>query len=393
MKCPGFRFGAVRAGIKQSGALDVGVIAADQPASCAAIFTSNQVKAAPVVVSQKALARSRGLAQAVVVNSGNANACTGPGGELDARDMIATAATALGVRRGHVMVASTGVIGKRLPMERVRAGIAAAAGELGADQAPFAQAILTTDRAAKTARGRVLLGDPRATLMGCTMGAGMFAPNLATTLTLVTTDAAIAPAALEAALRSAASETFNAITVDGDTSTNDMILVMASGAAGNKPVRGATAAAFERALAGVLDELARALMRGGEGVHHVATVRVTSARNREDARRVARTIANSPLVKTAISGQDPNWGRLLCAAGNAGVKLDPRRLSLWLDRVRVVVDGAEARGKNLEQRAAAVMARPEYTITVDLAAGRAEAQYLACDLSHEYVSINADYRS
>lgn len=391
MSCKGFRFAGVAAGVKKkAGALDLGIIACDPAASAAAIFTSNRVKAAPVVVSKAALAKSGGRVSAVVVNSGNANACTGPRGTADARRMVSATAAALGVPAGEVVVSSTGVIGVPLPIERIEDGIARARPRAGAFAA-FAQAILTTDRAAKTARRTAKLAGGRATIIGCTKGAGMIAPNMATTLTFVCTDAGIAPTALHDLLRAAADDTFNAMTVDGDTSTNDMILVLASGA--GPAVKRADRAAFAGALHAVLDDLAHQLMAGGEGVHHVVEIRVCGARTVRAARQVARAIANSPLVKTAIAGRDPNWGRFLSAAGNAGVPLVPGRLALWLGDVPIARDGRAADTPDVEAEARRVMAAPRYTVTLDLGAGRETARYLACDLSHEYVTINADYRT
>ncbi|HKE16248.1 MAG TPA: bifunctional glutamate N-acetyltransferase/amino-acid acetyltransferase ArgJ [Kofleriaceae bacterium] len=386
----GFRFAGVAAGIKSKGGLDVGIMAADRPCPSAAVFTQNRVAAAPVGLSRAALARSRGLAQVVVVNSGNANALTGAGGEDDARRMIAAGAAATGARAGHVLVASTGVIGVRLPIAEVERGIAAAAAGLGPEPArfdDFATAILTTDRAAKVAEREV--GGAR--LIGCTKGAGMIAPTMATTLTFVATDAAgqgTAPPALARLLTRACAHSFNAITVDGDTSTNDMLLVMTSRAG-----PAVAASALGEALGDLLDDLARQLMRGGEGVHHVVTVEVRGARSTRTARLVAERIARSPLVKTAIAGADPNWGRILAAAGNAGVALDPARLALDLDEVVVVRRGVAVADADREARARAVMQRPEYTIVLDLGQGEARARHLACDLSHDYVSINAEYRT
>jgi glutamate N-acetyltransferase / amino-acid N-acetyltransferase len=394
IRCPGFRFAGVSAGIKKkTGALDLGLIVADRPATGAAIFTSNRVKAAPVVLSQAALKRSGGRVDAVVVNSGNANACTGRAGMADARRMATATGRVLGVATSRVLVASTGVIGQRLPIDRIERGIEQAASEVEPAIDPFADAILTTDLAAKIARGRAELGGRRVTLAGCTKGAGMIAPNMATTLTFVVTDARLGPSALHRALTAAAAETFNAITVDGDTSTNDMLLLLASGHADNAAPSRDDQIRFRDALTRLLDQLARALMRGGEGVHHVVKISVSGARSAEAARRVARTIATSPLVKTAIAGSDPNWGRILCAAGNAGVPIDPQRLALWFDRVQMVAGGAQVSAPTAEQRARTVMQRPEYTVTLDLGQGRAVGHYLACDLSHEYISINADYRS
>ncbi len=393
--CKGFRFAGVAAGIKNTGALDLGLIACASPASAAAVFTQNKVRAAPVRLSRSALTRAKGKVRALVVNSGNANACTGPGGTTDAHAMLAHTGAALSVDPAKVLVASTGVIGARLPMPQVTAGIGEAAGRLSARGFDaFAEAILTTDKRAKVARRHVTLGGTRVTLLGCTKGAGMIAPNMATTLTFVVTDAALGPVVVDTSLRYAVGGTYNTITVDGDTSTNDMVLVMASGAAGNKPRVGrGVGHAFADALTDLMDELAHALMADGEGVHHVVTVEVRGARSVGAARKIARTIANSPLVKTAIAGGDPNWGRILCAAGNAGVALSPARLSLHIGDVQVVANGAGIADPDLDAHAAAVMKQPRYPITLDLGAGDFAARYLACDLSHDYVTINADYRT
>jgi glutamate N-acetyltransferase / amino-acid N-acetyltransferase len=384
----GFRFAGVASGIKSKGGLDVGLMAADRPCPAAALFTQNRLAAAPVGLSRAALARSRGMAQAVVVNSGNANALTGAAGEADARRMAEVGAAALSARLDHTLVASTGVIGVKLPMAEVERGIAAAAAQLRPDGfGDFASAILTTDRAAKVAE-RTVNG---ARLIGCTKGAGMIAPHMATTLTFVATDAGgtgTAPRALGRLLVQSCTNSFNAMTVDGDTSTNDMLLLMASRAGPSVP-----ADALAEALGDLLEDLARQLMRGGEGVHHVVAIEVRGARSSRAARQVAASIARSPLVKTAIAGADPNWGRILAAAGNAGVPLDPDRLELDLDEVPVVRGGIAVAVADREARARAVMQRPEYTIALELGQGQGRARHLACDLSHEYVTINADYRT
>ncbi len=393
VSCPGFRFGAVAAGIKKTGAADLALMVCERPAAAAAVFTRNRVKAAPVLLSKAQLVRSQGKARAVVVNSGNANACTGKPGMADAKKMVALAATAAGAPTEQVLVASTGVIGAPLPMDRIEAGIARLGGELADDGfADFAKGIMTTDKRPKAALRTVNLGGAEITLLGCTKGAGMIAPDMATTLTFVATDAKIAAGPLQQMLRRATDRTFNAILVDGDTSTNDMILVMASGATG-KPVKGADARALEDALTALLDELARALMRDGEGVHHVVGVQVRGARSERAARAVARSIARSPLVKTAIAGADPNWGRILAACGNAGVPIKADRLSLWIEDVALAAGGRAVDDPAADTAARAVMQRPEYWMTVDLGDGKAEAHYLACDLSHGYVDINASYRS
>ncbi|HUQ03459.1 MAG TPA: bifunctional glutamate N-acetyltransferase/amino-acid acetyltransferase ArgJ [Kofleriaceae bacterium] len=392
MSCPGFRFSGVAAGIKKKGGPDVGLIAADAPASVAAVFTGNRVKAAPVLLSAAALRAAKGKLRGVVVNSGNANACTGKQGVADAKAMAAAAAAVMGAKPGQMLVASTGVIGQALPMDRVDTGIAAAGAVLrpgGWDD--FAAAILTTDKRPKTARCTVRLGRENVTILGCTKGAGMIAPNMATTLTFIATDAVITPPLLAKATRAAVAPTYNAIAVDGDTSTNDTLAVLASGATG-AAVGGKALAAFTEALTDLCHDLATQLMRDGEGVHHVVTVEVRGAATEKAALAVARRIATSPLVKTAIAGGDPNWGRILCAAGNAGVPFDPTKVALAFAGVPVVAKGTLVAGYD-ETRAAAVMREAAYTMTLDLGGGRASARFLACDLSHEYVSINADYRS
>ncbi len=390
----GFRFGAHAGGIKASGAPDVAIMASDRPAAAAAVFTRNRVVAAPVELSRRALARSGGFAQAVVVNSGNANACTGRRGMIDARAMAASAAAALGVKRDLVLVASTGVIGVPLPMDKVTPAIErAAAAARPARFADFSSAILTTDRGPKTAKRSLRAGGVAVSLAGCTKGAGMIAPNMATTLTFVATDARVSPRELDRCLREAADATFNSICVDGDTSTNDMILVMANGAAGGRAASRKEIASFGEALHDLLDELARKLMRDGEGVHHVVEVVVQRARTREQARQIARTIASSPLVKTAFAGGDANWGRILAAAGRAGVDLRQERLALSIGGVPIVAGGVRSGGPSAERRAEAAMQRPSYSVVLDIGEGKATASTLACDLSHDYVTINADYRT
>jgi glutamate N-acetyltransferase/amino-acid N-acetyltransferase len=385
LSCPGFRFAGVAAGIKQHGGLDLGLIACDGPASAAAVFTQNRVAAAPVELSRALLARTRGKLRGVVVNSGNANACTGPRGVTDARAMARWGQAAVG---GPALVASTGVIGRPLPIDRIEAGISAAGRTLAADGfAAFAEAIMTTDRRPKTARREVRVGRRTMVLIGATKGAGMIAPNMATTLTFVATDAAAAPAALRRLVTAAVEPTFNAIAVDGDTSTNDTLAVLAGGTG---PASPRELRALGAALTDLLDELAHLLIGDGEGVHHVVTIDVRGARTERDARLVARRIAISPLVKTAIAGGDPNWGRILCAAGNAGVALKPDRLALAFGDVPVAKRGTAIAGWDAAA-ATRVMVAPAYTLTLDLGLGRAAARYLACDLSHDYVTINADY--
>jgi glutamate N-acetyltransferase/amino-acid N-acetyltransferase len=388
----GFRFAGVAAGLKKKGGLDVGLIVADELVATSAVFTSNRVKAAPVRLSASRLRQNRGRTRGVVVNAGNANACTGRQGEVDAARMTELAAAGVGAWPDHLLVASTGVIGQPLPMAKVEGGIASALKALSPDGwDDFAASILTTDKRPKTASVTARIGGKPVTLRGCTKGAGMIAPNMATTLTFVVTDGAMVPGALARITRAAVAPTFNAIAVDGDTSTNDTLAVFASGAS-KADLTGAGEPKMAGALTELLADLARQLMADGEGVHHVVTIAVRRAASVRAAAAIARRIATSPLVKTAIAGGDPNWGRLLCAVGNAGVPIDPAKLGLAIGGVEVVRKGAVAPGYD-EAAAARVMKAASYTITVDLGVGAAEAKFLACDLSHEYVSINADYRS
>lgn len=389
----GFRFAGVPAGIKKTGNRDVALLAAAAPVATAAVFTQNRVKAAPVRLSAEHLSKQKRL-RGIVINSGNANACTGPQGMRDAREMAELAAAQLKSRPEELLVASTGVIGNRLPMSAVRSGIAAAGAELRADGfADFADAILTTDKRAKIAALRARIDGAPVTLLGCTKGAGMIMPNMATTLTFVVTDASCTPAQLHAATQKAVAPTFNAIAVDGDTSTNDTLAVMASGRAGSGTAASAAGAtALAEALTALLSDLAQQLMADGEGVHHVVSVEVKRAVSKAAASRIAQRVAISPLVKTAIAGADPNWGRILCAVGNAGVSIDPDKLALTIGDVPTVIRGSVRPNWN-EAAARAAMQTPRYKLVVDLGMGEHAASYLACDLSHDYVSINASYRS
>ncbi len=395
---PGFRFASVAAGVKKSGTErhDVALLDAGALVPAAAVFTRNRVRAAPVRVSE---ARVRaGRLRGVIVNSGNANACTGAAGLRDAEAMTRFAATAAGGSAREWAVASTGVIGVPLPMDRVADGIERAGADLNAGGfAGFAHAILTTDSGVKAATRTLTLGRRRVILAGCTKGAGMIAPNMATTLTFLATDAACAPAWLRRTLAAAVDGTYNRVTVDGDTSTNDSVFLFAGGAAANSAITSdaGAGAKLRTALFELLHELALMLVKDGEGARHLVRIRVTGAKSEADARRVARRIAESPLCKTAFYGRDPNWGRILCAAGNAGVPLVPERLALHLDDVLLVERGLglAAREPGLEARAHAVMSLPAYTVRLHLGVGRAEASLHTCDLGHDYVKLNADYRS
>lgn len=387
----GFSACGVASGIRKN-RLDLALIVSDRPASAAALFTRNLVQAAPVVEAKRALAEGEGRARAIVANSGNANACTGERGAAAARRTVVEAAALLGVEPHAVLVASTGVIGEQLPVERLIAALPTAVEALSVDGGDAAaEAILTTDTRTKVATRGVAVDGERFVVGGVAKGSGMIHPDMATTLAFVTTDAAVPPAALDAALRRAVDVTFNRITVDGETSTNDMVAVLANGAAGVDASGGEAAAAFERALTDVLIDLARQVVRDGEGATHFVTVRVLGAAREGDALAVARTISGSPLVKTAIYGADANWGRIVAAAGRAGVELAPEKLAVRLNGLEVLAPGYESDFS--EERASELLSREEILIEVDLGAGEAEATTWTCDLTPGYVDINANYRT
>ena len=389
----GFRFVGLAAGIKKKqGALDLGAIVADEAVPTAAVVTRNRVKAAPVVLTARRTRKLR--ARAVLVNSGNANAATGPGGDEAAERTTALLAEHLGCDPGEVLPCSTGVIGLPLPVAPFEKAMAALVEGLRDDGAgAFAEAILTTDKGPKVAERtfRAQRRDYRVLAIG--KGAGMIHPDMATTLAFAVTDAPIDGKALRAVLRSATDATFNAITVDGDTSTNDTIVAMASGKGGGKDLVGPGEKAFATALTEALGEVAQAIVADGEGAEHVARIVVQGLSKASDARKVARTIATSMLVKTAMHGCDPNWGRLLAAAGRAGVGFDPRMAEVRIGDVLIFRDGESRLDAPTEKRAAEVMKQPRYTITLRLGAGDAHAHYDTCDLGHSYVTLNADYRS
>jgi glutamate N-acetyltransferase/amino-acid N-acetyltransferase len=387
----GFRAAGISAGIKASGAPDLALIVSDVPAQAAAVFTTNKMQAAAVLVSKEHLATSRGTVRAIVVNSGCANACTGDAGLNAARDMASETARIVGCPPEHVLVASTGVIGVALPIERVRAGLPVAFKALGSDQGPAAaRAIMTTDLSPKEAAARITIGGREAAIGGMCKGAGMIEPNMATMLGFVTTDAAVPQRLLERALREAVHESFNAITVDGDSSTNDCVLLLANGASG-AVVDDAAYATFVEGLKTVCRELAIAIVRGGEGATKLVTVNVTGAATSAEARKAAKVIANSLLVKTAIHGGDPNWGRLICAAGRAGVAFDASRAAVTIGALVLFKDGQPH--DDLAPMAAEYLKGTDLTVGVDLGSGTASSTVWTCDLSAEYVRINADYRT
>jgi len=394
----GFRAAGVACGIKRrkpdatSAPLDLALIVAEGPVSAAAVFTTNKATAAPVIVSREHLAASGGKATAIVVNAGCANACTGEAGMAAARDMAAAAASAAGCTPDQVVVASTGVIGVPLDMTKVKAGISAAARELSASGSDAAmRAIMTTDPFPKSKAVMVTTPAGSFKVGGIAKGSGMIEPRMATMLGFLTTDANVAPAVLQKALRRVSDETFNAITVDGECSTNDCVFILASGKSGVEITRDDDPA-LVAGLRAVSEHLAREIVRGGEGATKLVTVKVTGAATYDDAWLAARTIANSPLVKTAIHGGDPNWGRLVAAAGRSGAAFVLDRASVAVGPVQVFVAGVPHDER--ADQAAEVMKSDQVTVTVDLGTGGTHAATMwTCDFSAEYVRINAEYRT
>ena len=395
---PGFKGSAVESGIRYRGRLDLGLIASAVPAALAGVFTRNEVKAAPVLVGIDRLRKGRPYARAIVVNSGNANACTGPEGIAHVHEIHALAAKEMGINPEEIMSSSTGVIGEPLPMDRIRRAMPALVAGLSDNALDcVADAILTTDTVRKTAIRHLDICGIDITIAGMAKGAGMIGPNMglprATMLSFILSDAVVDPAWWQVIVEEAVSDSFNQIIIDGDTSTNDTLLALANGLAGNPIINGNRhGQLFKAVLEDLFQDLAHQLVRGGEGVTKCVTIRVEGARNRDEADKIARTVAKSPLVKTAFFGEDPNWGRILAAAGRAGFPMDQRLIELAFNDVTIVKGGIGV-GKEAEEQAKEAMAAEEFSVTLDLGLGKARAQVLASDLSGDYVRINADYRS
>ncbi|MBI4788704.1 MAG: bifunctional glutamate N-acetyltransferase/amino-acid acetyltransferase ArgJ [Chloroflexi bacterium] len=383
----GFRAAGVACGLKPNGALDLALLASDSDCACAGVFTTNRVQAAPVVYDKQVLATNPDSIRAVVANSRCANACTGDAGLEDARAMAEAAAQAIGRRADQVLVLSTGVIGTRLEMAKIRAGIADAAPRLSIEGgADAARAIMTTDTRPKV----YALRFTHYAIAGMCKGAGMIHPNMATMLAVITTDVRIAPNLLNQALHAAVAKSFNRVSVDGDMSTNDTLLVLANGASGFE-IGDLEIRDFTNALTQVAIELAKQIARDGEGATKFVEINVTGAASEHDAARVAKAIANSPLVKTAIYGADANWGRVVCAAGYSGVEVEPNKMALWFGDVNVFARGTPTNFDEADSTRA--ISGADVTIRLDLGMGRANATVWTCDLSHDYVTINGKYRT
>ncbi len=388
----GFKAAGIAAGIKKSGKPDLGILVSQVRCSAAGMFTTNQLKGASLLVTREHLAD--GHAQALIVNSGNANACTSGRGLVDAREMARCLARPLGIAMQDVLPNSTGVIGIYLPLPLIREGVEKLIPRLSEDGGlELAQAMMTTDTVPKTSARRVVVEGHAFTVGGCAKGAGMIMPNMATMLAFLTTDARVSPQNLSWFLKEAVENSFNRLSIDGDTSCCDSALLMANGLSDSTeilPERDLVSEAFLAALKEVCLDLTKQLARDGEGVTKVATIQVKGARTPEDARRAARSIANSPLVKTAVHGCDPNWGRIITAAGYSGAEFDPGRCALWIGGIQMMHHGEPA---GFDEAAAhAVMQGGEYTITLDLGQGDGSDFYIMTDLSKAYIDINADYR-
>jgi glutamate N-acetyltransferase/amino-acid N-acetyltransferase len=390
----GFRFGATRAGLKASGRTDFALIVADAPASAAAAFTSNRVKAAPVLVDQAHLRATDGRVRVVAINAGNANCAAGKAGLDAAYATCKAAAQVFGCSPSEVIPSSTGIIGVPLPAEKLIAALPALSATIGSESDHFqevAEAIMTTDTVEKSAFARLEVDGREIRIAATCKGSGMIHPQLvphATMLVYVMTDAAATPAVLDGFLRKAIEVSFNRISVDGDTSTNDTVLVLASGASG--VTIGPDDSAFSAALTDVCTSLARQIVADGEGITHVVELRIDGAATDADALRAAKAIAHSPLVKTAWAGCDPNWGRLVAALGYSGAEIDPERIDIWFGEQRICRDGGRAAEFD-EAAAHAYLRQSEFSISIDLNQGTGSCVFWTTDLTAEYVHINADY--
>lgn len=391
IQCPGFQAAGMAAGIKKNNTPDLGLIRVRSSAVAAGVFTRNRVQAAPVKLTSGHLAG--GTARAIIVNSGNANCCTGNQGEADARQMAHLTADRLGIDVREVMVASTGVIGEPLPMATIESALPDLVDALRPDGFDdFACSIMTTDTVPKLIRRDGDIDGQCVTLVAAAKGAGMIRPDMATMLCFVCTDINIAQPLLHKCLKRAVDRTLNCITIDGDTSTNDTVLVLANGQSEATIATAEQEAIFQHLLDDLLMDVSRCLIRDGEGVTKVVEIQVKGAQTNEAARQVADTVAHSPLVKTAFFGEDANWGRIMAAVGRSGIAIDPDKMDLWFNDVCMVKAG-QGCGADAEARATAVLKEPEFSVVIDLHQGDGGAQMLTSDFSLDYVKINADYRS
>ena len=389
--CSGFKAAGIAAGLKKKGKKDLGLMVSEIPATVAGVFTRNRVKAAPVILDRRRI--KTGVCQAIIVNSGNANCCTGEQGIRDAETMANLAASELGISEDLVLVASTGVIGESLPIEKIDAAIPTLVDSLKSEGIPdLARSIMTTDTVPKMLSAHGIVDGKTFTVTGVAKGAGMIRPDMATMLCFVCTDVKISSEILKEILVKAVNRSFNRITIDGDTSTNDTVLVMANGLSGAVIQSPAQKDIFQKILDETFLDLAKQLVRDGEGVTKLVEIMVRNALSDSDAQKVVDTVAHSPLVKTAFFGEDANWGRIAGAVGRAGVQIDPYKIDVYFDDVQMVKAGM-GQGKTVEAKATKVLKRPEFTVTIDLNSGSGSGSILTCDFSVDYIRINADYRS
>ncbi len=387
----GFKASAAKAGLKKDKGLDLALIVSERETAVAGVFTTNKVVAAPVILTREHT--KNGRARAIIANAGNANACTGKAGFDDARRTAELVSDRLGIGSDEVLVASTGVIGQPLNVDRVAEALPTLVERLSPDGIPTAaRAIMTTDSFTKISHFEGHAGGRPYRILGVAKGAGMIMPNMATMLCFIVSDIRIDSHDLNGVLSSSVETTFNRITVDGDTSTNDTVLVMANGMAGNTALTEADSKGFARGLETVMGELAQMIVRDGEGATKVIHMEIKGAHSASDALKAARTVGNSSLVKTACYGQDPNWGRIMAALGRADIVMDEEKVDIWVNDILIVSAGL-GKGQEAEKKAAEIMVQKEYTITIDLHQGDFEDRIITCDLTHEYVSINASYRT
>ena len=384
----GFSFNAVEVGIKYRGRPDLGLIVSERPCFWGGVFTRNDVKAAPVILGLDRLRNSSKI-RAILVNSGCANACTGEVGLRDAEVLLTELAKHLRLSPEEILPASTGVIGSRLPVEKILAGLSDLVKGLSPDKAPLvARAIMTTDTFPKMISRTIKISHREVTLLGIAKGAGMIAPQMATMLAFILTDAGVPSPKLRPWLAESVEFSFNRITVDGDTSTNDTVYLLANALAGEISVR--EEGLFKEALFEISRELAYLIVKDGEGATKTVKIRVEGARNEEEALNLARAVADSPLVKTAFFGEDPNWGRIMVALGKLGLGILPERINIFINDIPLVKGGLATDKEGLAQKE---MTRSEFTVKIELGMGTAEAEILTCDLSQDYIKINAEYRT
>ncbi len=387
----GFKAAGIASGLKKNGGKDLGMIFSEVPASVAGIFTTNKVQASSVILARKRI--QSGTCQAIIVNSGNANCCTGSKGMQDTLSMSGFASAELEIPDEHVLVASTGVIGEPIPLDKIKFAVPDLIRELKPDGiADLAESIMTTDTVPKVVTATGKIGGKSYAVTGVAKGSGMIRPNMATMLCFVWTDIKISPAVLQEALLASADKSFNRITIDGDTSTNDMAIIMANGLSDAVVNDASQVESFRAVLDDVLIKLARMIVKDGEGATKIVEITVKGAESDADAIKVAETVAHSNLVKTAFFGEDANWGRIIAAAGRAGVPVLPDSIDIFFDDVQMVKDSMGC-GKAVEAETTRILKKPEFGIVIDLNMGEGKAAVVTCDFSIDYVKINADYRT